>query len=195
MTRSTKFFALLVLCMFGTLVWSGCTINSDKDKNGNDKVDIKTPFGNLKVDEGIDPRDTGLPLYAGAKPVQKANNDSDSANVNISSSYFGVKVVAGEFTTPDAPAKVRDFYEKALGTYGKVLVCKGSYNENVTVNKGGDDADKPVNCSDVHGNNNDDLEMKVGTENHQHIVSVKPEGSGSRFALIYVNVRGKESGS
>jgi hypothetical protein len=30
------------------------------------------------------------------------------------------------------------------------------------------------------------VELKVGTEDNQHIVAVKPDGKGSRFALVYV---------
>lgn len=177
------------------LVFSGCTIKSNEGKNGQDKVDIKTPFGSLKVDENVDPRDTGLPLYAGAKPYEKKDGH-DAANVDISSSVFGVKVVAAEFTTPDSPDKVRDFYQKAMKNFGTVVVCTGSYPENINASKGGDDKDKdkPVSCSDTHGSNGD-IELKVGTERHQHVVGLKPDGSGTRFALVYVNTRGAESGS
>jgi hypothetical protein len=34
-------------------------------------------------------------------------------------------------------------------------------------------------------------ELKVGTTDRQHIVSVKPSGGGSEFALVYVQTRGK----
>ncbi len=175
-------------------LFSGCTIKTEDGKDGkSDKVDIKTPFGSVKVDQGVDPRDTGLPLYAGAKPWVKEGKD-EAANVNISSEMFGVKVVAGEFTTPDPPAKVRAFYENELKKFGKVVTCDGAYDSNMTVTKGNDE-DKPVSCSDSHDSTPGNVEMKVGTQHHQHVVGVKPDGSGTRFALVYVNVRGKESGS
>src|ERR1700759_434031 len=114
---------LLVVSVAMLLMFSGCKITSKGEDGKDKKVDIKTPFGSLKVDEDVDPKDTGLPLYAGAQRY-KSGNDSHGANVNISSGLFGVKVVAVEFTTPDAPEKVRSYYQDALKTYGKVVVCQ-----------------------------------------------------------------------
>jgi len=181
--------------VIASLLWvAACTIHTEDGKNGqSDKVDIKTPFGSLKVDENVDARDTGLPAYPGAQPYHEKDDGHSAANVNISSEMFGVKVVAAEFTTPDSPSKVQDFYEKALKSYGHVLECKGSYDNNIKANKGTDD-DKPVTC-DSNGTHPEEIEMKVGTENHQHVVGLKPNGSGTRFALVYVNTRGKQSGS
>jgi hypothetical protein len=36
-------------------------------------------------------------------------------------------------------------------------------------------------------------ELKVGTENNQHMVAIEPRdtGKGSTFALVYVHARGK----
>lgn len=188
--------AIFAVSLASLLLFAGCTIQKNEGKDGKaDKVDIKTPFGSLKVDEGVDARDTGLPLYAGAKPYHKTDSDHNSANVNISSSFFGVKVVAAEFTSTDSPQKVEDFYRNALKTYGKVVECQGSYNDNVNVQKdNGKDDEKPVSCEDKHGNS-DGIELKVGTNKHQHVVGVRPDGSGSRFALVYINTRGAESGS
>jgi hypothetical protein len=177
------------------LAFSACTISNNKSENGKDKVDIKTPFGSVKVDEGVDARDTGLPLYAGAKPFEKNKDGHNAANVNISSSFFGLKVVAAEYTTPDAPGKVQGFYQNALKNFGKVVECKGTYS-GFKYEKGDEDKDTPVDCSDDHGSSNDEVQLKVGTRHHQRVVSLKPDGSGTRFALVYVNTRGgKESGS
>jgi hypothetical protein len=188
--------AFFLISLAALLFFAGCTIKSNEGKDGKaDKVDIKTPFGSLKVDEGVDVKDTGIPLYAGAKPYQKPNNEHNSANVNISSSFFGVKVVAAEFTSTDSPQKIADYYRNALKTYGKVVECKGSYSDNLNVQKDNNkDDDVPVDCADSHGDS-DGVELKVGTRKHQHVVGIRPDGSGSRFALVYVNTRGPESGS
>jgi hypothetical protein len=36
------------------------------------------------------------------------------------------------------------------------------------------------------------VELKSGTTDSQHIVSVHPEGKGADFAIVWVRVRGKE---
>ena len=36
------------------------------------------------------------------------------------------------------------------------------------------------------------VELKVGTNDNQHIVSIEPEGKGSDFSIVWVRVRGKE---
>ncbi|HEY3930399.1 MAG TPA: hypothetical protein VGL89_18645 [Candidatus Koribacter sp.] len=189
--KKTLSIAIVVASL---LFFAACTVHTEDGKDGKgDKVDIKTPFGSLKVDENVDAKDTGLPGYPGAKPYTEKGDGHNAANVNISSEMFGVKVVAAEFTTTDPPSKVHDFYAKALGSYGKVLECKGSYN--ITTHKGNNNNDdKPVTCDNV-GSHPEEVELKVGTDNHQHVVGLKPDGSGTRFGLVYVNTRGKESGS
>jgi hypothetical protein len=37
------------------------------------------------------------------------------------------------------------------------------------------------------------VELKVGTEENQHLVAIEPKGKGSKFALVYVRVRDKDT--
>jgi hypothetical protein len=37
----------------------------------------------------------------------------------------------------------------------------------------------------------EETNLVTGTEERRHIVSVRPEGKGSRFALVYVQTRGE----
>jgi hypothetical protein len=65
---------------------------------------------------------------------------------------------------------------------------------DVHVNSGKDDSDgsKELKCD---GDNTGNIvELKVGTQDHQHVVSVEPaeKGSGSTFALVYVHTRSKQ---
>src|SRR5215470_18503997 len=87
---------------------AACSVNVKKDGNGEEKnVDINTPLGGIHVNTNADPRDTGLSVYAGARAKKKDDSgDEKSANVNISSSFGGVKVVAVEYESDDSPAKV-----------------------------------------------------------------------------------------
>jgi hypothetical protein len=172
---------IAALCLF-----PACSITAnDKSADGEKHVDIKSPVGDLHVSEQADIRDAGLTLYPGAKPAPKDDSDDKkSANVNLSIPGFSLKVVAAEFVSDDAPDKIIAFYDKELQKYGKPIQCHGGWN-NGHVNYDGKDAmSKPVACGS--GGSNDSVELKVGTEGNQHIVSVKSTSQGSRFALVYV---------
>jgi hypothetical protein len=171
--------------LFGALcVLPACSINAnDKGKDGEKQVDIKSPIGDLHVSEQADIRDAGLTLYPGAKPAPKDDSDDKkSANVNLSVPGFSLKVIAAEFLSDDAPDKVIAFYNKELQRYGKPIQCPGYYvNYNAK-----DDMSKPVSCE--NDRSGDAVELKVGTEGNQHLVSVKPNSHGTRFALVYVRM-------
>ena len=94
------------------LALAGCTIHQTKseDTGKTDKVDIRTPMGSLKVrSTDVDPKDTGLSVYPGAQRVPETSDEnSHSANVNIDTPLFQLKVVAIKFTATDPPAMVPD---------------------------------------------------------------------------------------
>jgi len=193
-----------------------CSISThDKDKNGAKRVDIKSPFGDMHVSEQADYHDTGLTLYPGATPAPKDNsNEEKGANVNMSFPGFSLKVVAAEFLSDDAPDKLIAYYSKELQKYGSPIRCDGAWATNNLKSEAGNDNDndndkgsKPVTCDNDHGgksvevkvgekdkkiilhpgsSESGSVELKVGTESNQHIVSVKPNSKGSRFALVYV---------
>jgi hypothetical protein len=180
-----------VALLAALLTLPACSINvKDKDKNGEGHVDIKTPMGDIQVNEQPDIRETGLSLYAGAKPAPKDNgDDKKSANVNISGMGFSLKVVAAEFQSEDSPEKIVAYYNKELQRFGKPIECHGRWNGgDVNTEMHNKDKDKegakPVSCRD--NGKGDSIELKVGTEENQHIVAVKPDGKGTRFALVYV---------
>ena len=113
------------------IVLPGCSVNvKDKDKSGESRVDIKTPMGDIHVNEQPDIRETGLSLYAGARPAPKENgDDKKSANVNISGLGFSLKVVAAEFQSDDAPAKIVAYYDKELQRVGKHMAAAKTRTE------------------------------------------------------------------
>jgi hypothetical protein len=173
------------------VVLPACSINvKDKNKEGQSSVDIKSPVGDLHVDEQPDIRDAGLTVYPGARPAPKENGeDKKSANVNLSLPGFALKVVAAEFASDDSSDKVLAYYDKELQKYGKAIQCHGRWNGgdvNVNTDKK-DGLSKPVSCRD--SGSGDSVELKVGTEGNQHVVAIKPDGKGSRFALVYVRAR------
>ena len=102
-----------------------CSVNVKKGENSEDKkVDIETPMGGIHVSKDADVRDTGLPVYPGARPSHKEENGEEkNANVNISGMGYGVKVVAVEFESDDPPDKLMAFYQDQLKKYGNVIEC------------------------------------------------------------------------
>jgi len=181
---------LLLSALFAVLcVLPACSIDANnKDKKGETHVDIKSPVGDLHVSEQADIRDSGLTLYPGAKPAPKDDSDDKkSANVNLSLPGFSLKVVAAEFTSDDAPDKIVAYYDKELRRYGKPIQCHGDWSGgHVQSSPGKEEGSKPVSCSDMGSGNS--VELKVGTEGNQHVVAIKPNSSGSRFALVYVRM-------
>ena len=187
----SKFLASSFLGGFLILALAGCSINVKK--NGEDaekKVDIDTPIGGIHVSQQANPRDIGLDVYPGAKPAEKeVAGQEKSANVNISTGFFGLKVVAQEYQSDAVPAKLIDYYTNQLKKYGKVLECHGSWNGDHASVSHSSGKSNELKCEQSSG---DAVELKVGTEDNQHIVSIAPEGKGSKFALVLVRVRGKE---
>jgi hypothetical protein len=195
--RCFHIFSALVVLVF----LAGCSVSvRDHDnEHGEKNVDIKTPLGSLKVRNEANPADTGLSVYPGARRKEKGSDQSDSdthaANVNISSSLFGVKVVAIEYTTDDQPDKVKAYYRKELGKWGKVLECPGGSGESFSIHDDDSDSDdshsKELTCGTEKADGKT-IELKAGTKERQHIVAVKPNGKGTDFGLVYVVTRGKE---
>ncbi len=195
--RITRFHfpsTILGLALLAVMIVSACSVNVQKEKNGEDKqVDIDTPVGGIHVHKDADVADTGLTVYPGAR-LKQGNHDGDdkSANVNISGFGFGVKVVALEYESNDAPSKVIAFYRDQLNKFGKVLECHTSNHLDVSTNFN-DDSDKNSHALTCTGNGGNNVELKVGTRENQHIVAVEPEGKGSSFSLVYVRTHGKEA--
>jgi hypothetical protein len=176
-------------------ILTACSINvKDKENKGSDaQVDIKSPVGDLHVSEEVDIRDSGLSVYPGARPAPKEAGGEKSANVNLAFPGFQLKVVAGEFVSDDGPEKVIAYYDKELQKFGKPIQCNG-WNTGQAHASGGDDAlSKPVSCGRSEASAGS-IELKVGTEGNQHLVSVKPSNKGTRFALVYVRMHtGKDT--
>ena len=167
-----------------------CSVNVKKEADGQDKqVDIKTLLGGVHVSKQADVSDVGLTVYPGARLKEKDSDGSDkSANVNISGFGYGLKVVALEYESDDAPAKVLSFYRDQLKKYGTVLEChtsRGNWNMNMGKNDSND-----LTCEGSGGN---DIELKAGKKDDQHIVAVEREGKGSSFSLVYVRAHGKDA--
>jgi hypothetical protein len=192
-TRKPSAFWLLfsfVLAMAWASSAGAATPQSDSQ---NKSLDVRSSVGDLHLGADADARKTGLPLYPGAR-VKTDNNNDDKVNLGILTEAFGLKLVVANYESDDAASKVIDFYRDKLGKYGKVLECHSQKRGDVDFDDDSKDSkdSKQLKCE---GDNRGPVtELKVGTENNQHVVSVEPHeaGRGSTFALVYVHTRGKQ---
>jgi hypothetical protein len=194
---SNKFYwfrgVSFVAAALAVVLLSGCSVNVKKESNGQDKqVDINTPMGGIHVSKGADVADTGLAVYPGARlKPEESGHDDKSANVSISGFGYGLRVVALEYESDDAPEKILAFYKDQLKKYGSVLEChtSGHFNMNMKYS----DKSGESHALTCDGGNGKNVELKAGTEENQHIVAVESEGKGSSFSLVYVRTHGKEA--
>ncbi len=153
--------------------------------------DVQSSVGDMHVGKDADAKKAGLPLYPGARP--KMDKDNDPLNFGILMESFGLKVVVAKYESNDSPDKVVAYYRDKMKKYGKVLECH-SQKHGGDVDVHDDDKDsngsKELKCEQ---NSGPVTELKVGTEDNQHVVAIAPPdaGKGSTFAIVYVYTRGK----
>lgn len=155
--------------------------NADKDKN----VDVRSPMGDLHVGKDADAQKAGLPVYPGAR--QQRDENSDPVNLAISTENFGMKLIVSKYETDDSGEKVLAFYREKMKKYGKVLECHGS-DDKSGLHSDSDDKEGsgPLKCE---GDNSGPVrELKVGTEDNQHIVALEDpqKAKATTFVLIYL---------
>ena len=185
---------------------AGCSINvHDHDRAGNEsgdgkdkEVTIKSPLGGLHVrTDNVDPKQMGLTVYPGAQLKEKEPGDSENkANVNIDTPWFGLKVVALKYVSNDPQDKIWDYYKKELSKYGKVLECRpGSPDMNIVATEKNqltcDQKDSSKNKGHVNIDN-DEINLRVGTEGRQRVVGFKKTANGTEFDLVYVETHGED---
>jgi hypothetical protein len=171
------------IVLIAALSPAACNVDVRKDEVGRKAdVDITTPVGNVSVRTNVESPDTGLAVYPGARPLRD-EEDPESATVNVGNSMFGVEVVAARFESTDAQEQIIDFYRNQLQSYGEVTECRGDVDFR---NRGA--VRRPV-CREKPFDR--DLQLVAGPEEQQRIVSIKPRGTGTEFALVYVQTRGK----
>ena len=170
----------------------GCRVDSHKDGD-NENVKIATPFGGLhvKTNDAAVQSGIGLPDYPGATLVKK-DKDSGAADINMSFGSFQLRVKAVSYQTSDPSEKVQAFYRNALARFGDVIQC----SDDKPVGSPTHTAEGLTCDSDRHGNVhvNEDmskkLELKAGSQQHQHIVAIEPEGAGTKFGLVALDLPG-----
>ncbi len=167
------------------------------EKDSQEKhLDIRSSSGDLHIGNDADARKMGLPLYPGAR-LKHDDNNNNAVNLGLLTEAFGIKLVVASYESDDAPAQIVEYYREKLKKYGKVLECHthkhgGDVDADADNDKDGDQHSKPLKCE---GDNSGPVtELKVGTEDNQHVVAIEPRDGGKRatFALVYVHTRGKQ---
>jgi hypothetical protein len=176
---------------------AGCRVETDKHGD-SDNVKIATPFGGLQVktNDAAVLEDIGLPAYPGSQAVKK-DKDHDAADVNMNFGSFHLRVKAASFHTDDSMDKVEAFYRENLKRYGDVIACRNNGPvgtptrtlEGLTC-----ESDDEGHISvDEHPDRKNELELKTGSRKHQRIVSLEPDGRGTKFGLVVLDLPGKVS--
>lgn len=178
---TTNLLTTLTSLAIATLLLGACDAKVSEDPASDDKnVDLRSPIGNLSVKTSMNVPDTGLPVYPGAKLLKDDEDDGDSADVNISSPFFTLRVVAAEFESGDEPQKVIEFYRNEMQSYGEVVECRGNIDFE------GDDGVKRPVCNDQATR---DVQLVAGTEENHRLIAIKPRGTGTEFAMVYIDAR------
>ena len=133
----------------------------------------------------------GLPDYPGAALIKK-DKDKGAADINMSFGSFQLRVKALSYRTDDSPDKVQAFYRNALARFGDVIECIDNHpvgtpthtTEGLTC-----DNDKENHIS-VNEEISSKRELKAGSKQHQHIVAIEPEGGGTKFGLVALDLPG-----
>lgn len=157
----------------------------DKKDSGANKSDNDS-IGFI-ASKNASAKEIGLPLYPGSRRHKDESDDSSSVQLGAWGGSYGFKIAVLKMESDDTPDKVAAFYRKALSKYGKVLNC--SDPGAATAQK--DKSSNALDCDSDHPETGETV-LKSGTKEMQHIASVKTNGSGSVYDLVFVEAKGSE---
>lgn len=184
--------SLAVSASLAALLLAGCHVTTHKDGK-NDNVDIGTPFGSMQVktDNKGNSSTIGITTYPGAALIKSDSDKSDggSADINMNFGSFHLGVKAASYQTSDPQSKVEAFYRKDLARYGDVIACKDNspVGQPTRTSQG-------LTCDSKHGNHihEDDsdsgLELRTGSEQHQHIVGIEAKDGGTKIGMVALDL-------
>ncbi len=159
------------------------TKNSSAQQSSSDNDSIGFNLG-----KNASAKDVGLPIYPGARRHIDDANDSSALNMGLWGGSAGFKLFVLKMESNDAPEKVAAFYRKALAKYGTVLDCS---KVSTASGSGDEKSSKKLTCDDEKPKPGE-ISLKAGTKEKQHAVGIEPNGSGSTFQLVYIEMKGTE---
>ena len=193
--RQSVFWMMATMVVAGIL--NGCRAESTKGA-GSDQVKVSTPFGGLQMkvrtDKDAAGSGTGVPIYPGATLVEKGSgkDDNGNADINLSFGSMRLRVEVLSYQTRDSSDQVRAFYHKELGRFGAVIACVDEHAvgspvrtpEGLTCDK---DSNEKVKGT-IGTTDPSSVELKAGSPQHQHAVSIEKNGDGTKFSLIRIDL-------
>lgn len=172
----TLFLALAVACC-ATVV----AAQSNSAKNQKHQIAIET--GSDRYGAGVeilDPKLLGVEIYPGAK-VDKEESDGKGANLSLDWGQESTHLYVQKFVTPEPPDKVLAFYRKQLAKFGAVQECRDGKPLAEVKSELKCDAEDSKGAKSDKG-----IELMAGTKARRHVVGVEPQGSGTKFVVLYV---------
>jgi hypothetical protein len=155
--------------------------NSDANKSDNDSI-------GFIASKNASAKEVGLPLYPGSRKHKDDSDDSAAVQLGAWGGSYGFKLAVIKMESDDSPEKVTAFYRKALSKYGKVLNCSDSGAAAADKDKSSNGLD----CDSDHPEKGETV-LKSGTKEMQHIASVKSNGKGSLYDLVYLEAKGSDN--
>ena len=145
----------------------------------------------VKTDEKTTLGAVGITPYPGAVLNKNENggHEDGAADVNFSLGSFHVGVRALTYQASDQPDKVMAFYRKDLAKYGTVIECRGDTPVGTparTQDGLGCDSDSKQSMKVKTLDHTD--ELKAGSRQHQHIVSVEARNGGTKIGLVALDL-------
>lgn len=172
---------LLRIGMGWLLALVAATVIAQTTQTKNGSKDLSLELSNSATENNV-----GLPVYPGARPHEEGDDSSSSANIGASSGYSAFHLAVMSLETDAQPPAVESFYRKALAKYGKILECR---NTSLKVKTNSGHTPKQLTCDDDQPKPGE-LELKAGTREEQHIVTISQEGKLTTIQLIYLLQRG-----
>lgn len=175
---------------------AGCRVETDKHGD-SDNVKISTPFGGVQVktNDAVAVEGTGLPVYPGAQLVKK-DKDNGAADVNVNFGSFQMRVKALSYRTNDSPNKVEAFYRAGMKRFGDVIACRDNRavgTPTKTLEGLTCDNDKQNHYSVDDHPAEGQLQLKAGSNQHQHIVEIEGESGGTKIGLVALDLPGNNN--
>ncbi len=100
---------IVIMIIFG-LALAGMFLHRVHVNGSENKVDIQTPVGELKVDTDS-AHSTGLPVYPGA---DRSDEKNKNAHIELNAGDTGVGLAVENYTTDDSLDDVTAWYQKHL---------------------------------------------------------------------------------